>query len=411
MPEVTLGAVPFTEAIAYLKDKVDIPTEHWDDVLGDIRARSFAVAGAVKVDMVKDFREALITIRKQGGTIADFRKAFDRIVARYGWSYKGSRGWRTRVIFGNNMRSASMAGRWQQMQRTKATRPYLEYLSVGDTRVRPEHAGWHGLILHIDDPWFDTHYPPNGFGCRCTVRTLSERQLEREGKTLSKAPALKRTKRINTRTGEVYGDVPKGIGVGWDYNVGKAWIAPESVFGQKLASLPKPLRDAALEQLPKFTRHLHRPYKRWAEQVLQPDYQTQNKQRVVGYLSAPVVNYLKSLKDEKLVPKNLAITLTDVRLRRMVRDLKKREGIDIPDDELLNLSRHIEHPQAVLFDKVNPALLYIFDADEDVRLGKIVVRVNYQERGKPTNSIRSGGMVRPIHLKDKVQYKLIEGGL
>ncbi len=408
MPDVKLGAVPFPEAIAYLKDKLDLPTRHWDDLLGDIRTKAFAVAGATKVAMVGDFRQALIKTRKAGGTITDFRKDFDRIVKRYGWSYKGKRGWRSRIIFDNNMRSASMAGRWQQMQRTKETRPYLQYLSVGDSRVRPEHRAWHGLILALDDPFWDTHYPPNGFGCRCTVRTLSQRQLEREGKQVSQAPPLHRTERINARTGEVYGAVPKGIGVGWDYNVGKAWLAPESVFGQRLASLPKALRDAALEQLPGFARHLHRPYQRWAEQVLAEDYQVQNKQVVVGYLDKDVV---AALEQRGMAPRNLAITLTDARLRRMVRDLKKRIKKDIPTDELLKLSRHIEKPQAVLFDKVDPALFYVFDAVREKHLGKFVVRVNFKDKGEITNSVRSGGMVPIRNLKDENVYEQVIGKL
>ena len=409
MPDVKLGAVPFPEAIAYLKTKVDLPTRHWDDLLGEIRAKAFAVAGATKVAMVGDFRQALIKTRKAGGTITDFRKEFDRIVKRYGWSYKGKRGWRSRVIFDNNMRSASMAGRWQQMQRTKETRPYLEYLSVGDRRVREKHAAWHGLILHIDDPFWDTHYPPNGFGCRCTVRTLSQRQLEREGRQVSQAPPLHRTERINARTGEVYGDVPKGIGVGWDYNVGKAWIAPESVFGQRLASLPKALRDAALEQLPKFTRHLHRPYRSWAEQVLAEDYQVQNRQKVVGYLDKAVV---EALEQRGMTPRNLTITLTDKALLHMARETKKTRGAAIPDAGLLTLPKHIEHPQAVLFDKTDPALLYVFDAGEEERLGKFVVRVNYNVKGKHTNSVRTGGMVSLVeNLQNNKQLEIIHGKL
>ena len=409
MPEVKLGAVPFPEAIAYLKTKVDIPTRHWDDLLGEIRAKAFAVAGATKVAMVGDFRAALIKTRKAGGTITDFRKDFDRIVKRYGWSYKGKRGWRSRVIFDNNMRSASMAGRWQQMQRTKETRPYLQYLSVGDRRVRPEHRAWHGLILALDDPFWDTHYPPNGFGCRCTVRTLSDRQLEREGRQVGKAPALNKTERINARTGEVYDAVPKGIGVGWDYNVGKAWIAPESVFGQRLASLPKALRDAALEQLPKFTRHLHRPYRSWAEQVLAEDYQVQNRQKVVGYLDKAVV---EALEQRGMTPRNLTITLTDKALLHMARETKKTRGAAIPDAGLLTLPKHIEHSQAVLFDKTDPALLYVFDAGEEERLGKFVVRVNYNVKGKHTNSVRTGGMVSLVeNLQNNKQLEIIHGKL
>jgi hypothetical protein len=36
-----------------------------------------------------------------------------------------------------------------------------------------------GTVLPVDDPFWDTHYPPIGFNCRCGVRSLSESELER----------------------------------------------------------------------------------------------------------------------------------------------------------------------------------------------------------------------------------------
>ncbi len=71
----------------------------------------------------------------------------------------------------------------------------------------------------------------------------------------------------------------------------------------------------------------------------------------------------------------------------------------------------------MLFDKVDPALLYVFDAGEEPspgeeeRLGKFVVRVNYRERSKLINSVRTGGMVPTITLRDKKRYELVDGEL
>jgi hypothetical protein len=34
-----------------------------------------------------------------GTTLEDFRKDFDRIVAKHGWDYNGGRNWRSKVIY------------------------------------------------------------------------------------------------------------------------------------------------------------------------------------------------------------------------------------------------------------------------------------------------------------------------
>lgn len=46
---------------------------------------------------------------------------------------------------------------------------YLEYRTMGDDRVRPEHEALNGKVAAIDDPIWNTIYPPNDYGCRCTV--------------------------------------------------------------------------------------------------------------------------------------------------------------------------------------------------------------------------------------------------
>ncbi|MFV9492170.1 hypothetical protein ACNUI5_09110 [Pseudomonas aeruginosa] len=50
-----------------------------------------------------------------GTTLEEFRRDFDRIVAKYGWSYRGGRNWRSRVIYETNMRGSYMAGRLEQL--------------------------------------------------------------------------------------------------------------------------------------------------------------------------------------------------------------------------------------------------------------------------------------------------------
>lgn len=219
MSDVIYGGLPYKEAIEFLRKKANVSTKHWDEMLGAAHIKAFTIAGIANQDFLSDIRKAVQSAFDNGTTITDFRKAFDKSVKQYGWNYKGTRGWRTATIFDTNMRTAHMAGKWHQIQETKSERPYLEYITVGDHRVRPEHNEWNGIILKADDPWWNTHYPPCGWGCRCTVRTLSKKQARNRG--ISIAPKIKTSERVNTQTGEVYGNVPVGIDTGWDYNVGK----------------------------------------------------------------------------------------------------------------------------------------------------------------------------------------------
>lgn len=223
LPAAPAEPVHFTEAIDYLRGKVRLPTRTWTDLWEGQHARAFVVAGAQTDALVADFHQAVSRATAEGRTLQQFREDFDRIVAAHGWSYNGSRGWRSRVIFQTNMRMAYAAGRWKQVQENKRTRPYLRYLAVKDSRTRPEHMALHGLVLPADDPFWEKMYPPNGWNCRCTVQSLNARDLERYGYEVGSAPEIEEEARqINTPDGQVTITVPKGVDPGFAYNPGQA---------------------------------------------------------------------------------------------------------------------------------------------------------------------------------------------
>lgn len=174
------------------------------------------IAGAYKTDLLTDFRGAVDKAITQGTTLEDFRKDFDSIVAKNGWSYNGGRNWRSEVIYSTNIRTAYAAGRWEQLTDPEQMQalPYLTY-KHGDSRVpRPHHLAWDGITLPANDPWWKTHYPPSGWGCKCRVfgSTRSEHAAA-EKKGLTEAPPSE----IDPKTGD-----PAGIDKGWGYNVGEA---------------------------------------------------------------------------------------------------------------------------------------------------------------------------------------------
>ncbi|MDB5586200.1 MAG: hypothetical protein JWP26_1170 [Devosia sp.] len=98
--------------------------------------------------------------------------------------------WHSNLIWRMEVFGARAAGRWEQGQRLQRARPgvqyYFRYLTAGDHRVRESHAEWHGVILPVDNPWWLTHWPPNGFNCRCEPQIVSGRDLVRYGWVVTK---------------------------------------------------------------------------------------------------------------------------------------------------------------------------------------------------------------------------------
>jgi uncharacterized protein with gpF-like domain len=165
MPAAPIS-LPFDEAIEYFRGKVNLPTERWTDLWEGMHARAFVVAGATKDELLADFRTAVDRAIADGITIADFRRDFDAIVAKHGWSYKGGRDWRSRVIYDTNIRTAYQSGRYKQQTDPEllAVRPYLQYVHGDSIHPRELHLSWNGRVLLADHPWWREHYPPNGWG-------------------------------------------------------------------------------------------------------------------------------------------------------------------------------------------------------------------------------------------------------
>jgi SPP1 gp7 family putative phage head morphogenesis protein len=224
--EVRPFAVNPREAIEFMRRKVNVPSARWTDLWQQEHSVGFTVAGALNDDLLADFRQAVDKAIADGTTLETFRRDFDRIVDEHGWSYNGSRNWRSRVIFETNMSTAYAAGRWEQVQRVKRSRPYLRYVHVDpdatQKNTRREHASWHDTVLPVDDPWWQTHYPPNGWGCRCTVQSLNERDLDRYGLSVSdEAPPVRMVERtVRTSEGLRTIEVPEGIDPGFAYRAG-----------------------------------------------------------------------------------------------------------------------------------------------------------------------------------------------
>lgn len=216
MPSYPWDQLPFDQAINYFRTKLNVDTDAWSYTLGLDLDAAFTVAGA-KGALLQDLRDAVDKAIADGTGLQEFKRDFTRIVAARGWSYQGDRDWRSYLIYDTNMRTAYAAGRWEQIQQVKAKRPYLQWRHGGSRDPRPLHLALDRQVFRADDPFWQTMgNPPIGFGCRCQIFTLSDRDLARMDLKVQDGPKL----------GSTYKGIPVEPDPGWGGGHGPS--TPES---------------------------------------------------------------------------------------------------------------------------------------------------------------------------------------
>lgn len=233
------------EVTRYFGDKGLRPAFSWQDVWGQEHAYAFTVAKATELELLTAFKGSIADAQKNGQGFETWKASLLPTLARLGWdrprtvtdptgawdpkevNFASPR--RLRTIFWSNMNAARSAGQWERAQRTKAGLPYILYVRTTATDPRKEHLGWVGTILPVDDAFWSTHWPPNGWGCKCSVRQVTGRERDRllEGEPKNGGIRYRDTPpddgppRVftNARTGEV-SEVPAGIDPGWGTNPG-----------------------------------------------------------------------------------------------------------------------------------------------------------------------------------------------
>ena len=185
-----MGLAP-EAAIEYFRQKGFYFSWSWVDLWEEAHAKSFTVAKVMKLDILQDIQNAVDDAIANGTTFQTFQDHLMPLLQAKGWwgKYLDEKGktvqlgstYRLKTIFNANVQSAYMAGRYKTQVENAADRPYWMYVAIMDNRTRPEHALLNGLVFRFDDPFWDTHYPPLGFNCRCRVRALNSQEVKARG--------------------------------------------------------------------------------------------------------------------------------------------------------------------------------------------------------------------------------------
>jgi len=441
----TPGPVP-REALDYFRDKGLKVSFDYRDTWREEHASAFTVAKAMQVDVLTSIRAELERAIAEGRTLQQFQRELTPTLQRLGWWGKqemvdestgeivnaqlGSPR-RLRTIYNANLRTARAAGQWQRIERTKDALPFL-LRTLGPSREhRPEHVEWHGTLLPVDAPFWETHMPPDGWECKCRVRQVSRVEAERlkakgvlaaDRKQIkdpetglptghleqrytpvkTTAPQIRHRDWLNKRTGAVE-RVPAGIDPGWDTNPGKVRQKNlENLLAGKLGAAPRPVTDAAVRDLVASGR-----YQAWVDDVLafgQPRGQAQ----IVGAIDAEVESFIR---EKGVTLDTPVIDVSDRTLLHGRRDQKSDRGAALSDEDLRQLPLRLLEADP-RWDSQDPALIYFFDAvDERGRKGKAVVRVNFREKGEVANRVKTTGLVKPANMDDPRYEKIPRKGI
>lgn len=242
------------EAVDYLIARGLLKKSYaWQDVWQDEHAHQFTVSRLTRLDLLQALHDGLVKSVEGDMSRKDWMADAEQLLQDAGWwgtkavtdpadgeikltKFDAAR---LRLIYDTNTRQAYATGLWERVERSKRTQPYVRYITKQDERVRASHRAWDNLTLPVDDAFWTTHWPPNGWRCRCRVMSMSQRDYD-QGYTESRPgaeyeqdapmvrtplkkqrPNVATREYVNPRTGEI-SQVPEGIDPGFAYNPGQA---------------------------------------------------------------------------------------------------------------------------------------------------------------------------------------------
>lgn len=179
--------VSHDEAADFIKSKPAVTRAVFDKLLPELKARAFTVAGLEQANELQAVRDLIAEI-PQGG---DWDKIKLQIAAQISPYFvdpdadpeeqalqaaAGDR--RAELLLRLHGFQAYSAAAYRALDEQRDVFPYWQYKSMGDGKVRHTHRALHDVALPAGDPFWNGHYPPWEWGCRCQVVGLMDIDVE-----------------------------------------------------------------------------------------------------------------------------------------------------------------------------------------------------------------------------------------
>ena len=424
--------MPPERAVKYLENKGYKISNNWYDMWEDAHAKAFTVAKMAKADLLRDTKEILENSLKNGTSARTTQKEVEKLFIEKGWWGKrevedkngekktiqlGSK-YRVKTIYKQNIQSAYNAGRYLEQLENADIAPYLQYVCVIDSVTRPEHKALHQKIFRYDDEFWLYFYPPNGWGCRCTVRSLSASKLKHLGLTVEKSSGNISHKFVvvDKETGlekpvAVYDYTIGGkrfkfaADAGWSTNPGKcAWGLDVQAYS-KIKDLPQNLKDTFISEM---AQNLHNSdvCNTFISNVIKSGFKTRGIEKTVTWINPDILN---ALHQDNIKPQTPIIVLQDNRIGHIIGNVKI-EKQKLSDGEMFDIYNIINNPDEVYIDytsKNATGLIYIKNIENNKCI-KVCTKLNKLNKQKPVNYIATASIVNRNSCKNIKMYKKIK---
>ncbi|MCH4893420.1 phage head morphogenesis protein [Sphingomonas sp. SFZ2018-12] len=382
-----------TDAVRAFQARGELkPTVRWSEMMHENHASAFTVAKIARLDLLRTIQASLDEQIRDGGSFDRWKTAILPELQRAGWwgavqnrELTGTderivvNERRLRVIYNTNIRMSLAAGHWARIQRQKAAFPYLRYVPSTSERKRQLHIPWYGIVLPVDHPWWQTHFPPNGWGCKCGFEQVTQRRLERMGWSVTPDDQLPpgNPTIFVAATGQAF-DVPQGIDPGFSYNPGTAHLR---VMADKAAASIIAAADAGLDAA--------------ARQTLREIVDDAAFEQFLALPEASFPVALLTVDQQALISAKARLVVLPTAVYRKQRGEAPEISRGHPELTVANyrLLPDIVDRAIVIAQQGDSRLIYF--ADEGGRLWKVVVR---QDAGEPLPAVVSFHASRPRNM-------------
>lgn len=402
-----------TAVYEYLKSKKPEAHFDYDEIVHDAHKKAFTVAKMMNLDLLKDMQASLAKAFKEGVGFDEWKKNVKPMLAKKGWLgnikvkdpktgeekeiYVGNR--RLRTIFNTNMRTAYAKARYESQMQSLGE--YFRYTAVLDSRTREAHRKLHGKTLPKTDKFWDTNYPPNGWGCRCKVQVLTEAECIARG--------------IVPLTDGSF--LPQAAEKDFRYNPGKVDKTDEILKDKQDKALGAITSTLAKKNLKQTLENFEQERDIYVWQKSLDDMVNaviggkiiKDKIYQVAQVGELKQSIKKNLKIIDVEPKASSIAVYQNTISHITRDSKPK-GKEPNIDEIKAVVGVFDEAKRVFYDKKDNVLIYFYNSlQNDNMVNYAVIRLDYTLKKFKTDNFIATITRIPVEnykaiLKDKKRY-------